>query len=44
MLEALHICRAYGQPPAWWQGLDRSDQALLLGEARFRAEREALYR
>ena len=44
MSAALRICRDYGQPPSWWSGLSRSDQALLLAEQRERdaAERRAV--
>ncbi len=27
----LDLCRAWGQPPAWWASLSREDQATLLG-------------
>lgn len=34
----LAIAREYGQPPAWWDGLSRDDQVLLLGEYRLRCD------
>ena len=32
MRTALTICREYGQPPAWWDGLDIATQALLVAD------------
>jgi len=41
MRTALTICREYGQPPGWWDGLSREDRGLLLGEYRLRCEEAA---
>lgn len=35
----LAISREYGQAPAWWHSLDRSEQALLLADYEARQER-----
>lgn len=34
MRQSLRVARAYGQPPSWWDGLTRGDQALLLADLR----------
>jgi len=40
MRQILQICRDHGRPPAWWDGLDRGDQALLRAESRLRAQEQ----
>jgi len=37
MRATLRLCREYGQPPSWWDGLDREDQVLLLADLRVRS-------
>jgi|DEB0MinimDraft_10_1074344.scaffolds.fasta_scaffold01141_6 hypothetical protein len=37
MRAVLRLCREHGQPPAWWDTLPNSDQALLLADLRMRA-------
>ncbi len=32
MSNVLTICREHGQAPAWWDGLEGEDQALLLAD------------
>lgn len=31
------ICREYGQPPSWWDTIDRGQQAELWADAQLRA-------
>jgi len=40
MRAALAICREYGQPLAWWWGLETADQALYLADLQVRREDE----
>lgn len=41
MRTALEVCREHGQPPSWWDGLDRGDRALLLAERSLRVDEAA---
>ena len=40
MADSLRVCREYGQPPSWWDGLPRGDRALLIADLHERADNE----